>query len=371
MRLSKSRQRENRPRASWPGLLPLGLAALALPSRAQPVTGTWVRNDNGNWNDPSNWTGGVPGTGGNTPTGTDDVANFLNAITGSRTINFNAPQRIGNLHFDNASAYTLNGAATLSFRSSTEGATLLVTAANGIRSHVVNVPLRLESSLGVSVASAGASVQLNKGISDDGNARGITIDGPGTVMLGGSGNNTYGGATLVKSGRLLLDRSGIAIPGPLFIGNGASPATVAYGGRVENIADDAEVIVAGGISSPTNAAVFDLTNGLETIGSLSGGGIVKGTNLWIAGGKSATFSGEFQFGDIYKTGPSTLTLRGGNNHFVIFQLTGGTLVLGSDGAMRTGKLFINDPLSALPGTNKGSGNVVIRATSPALDEQCG
>ena len=58
--------------------------------------------------------------------------------------------------------------------------------------------------------------------------------------------------------RLVLNRSGRAIPGTLLIGNGAAPATVQVRVPQGNTADIGDVTVATGIASSTNSATFDV-----------------------------------------------------------------------------------------------------------------
>jgi autotransporter-associated beta strand protein len=211
--------------------------------------------------------------------------------------------------------------------------------------------------------ASGGSLSLTGAISDlgDGSAPGLTFDGPGTLSFDGSGANTYTGPTTVNGGTLALNRSALTIPGPLTIGNGTAPATVIARGSYA-IARDADVTVNAGTGSATNAGVLNV-QAVTPIGSLSGGGVVQGSNLYITGSKSTTFSGTFQnFGDVYKTGPSNLTLTGSGNRFVMFNLIGGTLTIGSDGALGNATLDLNSTVGVTGGT--GTGSVTLQATAP-------
>ncbi|MDB5323849.1 MAG: putative outer rane autotransporter barrel precursor [Phycisphaerales bacterium] len=340
----------------------IAAALLPAPFAAAQVTGTW-NGSNGNWKDPLKWAGGVPGSGAGSPAGQGDVANFLKS-TLSTTISLTDARTIGTLHFDSANPYTVSGTSTLSFNASSGSAAIIVTTANGKAStQNLNVPIRLNSPLSVNVASASASLTLNSSITDAGAGFGVTFDGPGTVTMAGSSANSYGGPTTVNAGTLVLSPGTVRIPGTLIIGNGSASATV-RGTAGEVIADDADVVVQAGATSATNGGVLDFQVARETIGSLAGAGLVTGTGLVVAGSKSTTFSGKFQFGDFYKTGTSTLTLTGDTNHFVAFNLSGGTLVLGSDGALGTARLYLNNPTSIRQAN--GPGNVIVQATSPRL-----
>ncbi len=164
-----------------------------------------------------------------------------------------------------------------------------------------------------SIAGAG-SVTLGSGTLTAGAANGVTTfsgvisgtggltkTGTGTLTL--SGNNTYTGGTTVAGGTLAL-------------------------GASERLANNAAVTVASG-------AALTLNNFTETIGALSGSGVVtlgSGTLTVGSGNASSTFAGSFAGGDtgtFAKTGTGTLTFGTGMNLANgTLSVAGGTLNLG-------------------------------------------
>ncbi len=96
----------------------------------------------------------------------------------------------------------------------------------------------------------------------------LTKDGPGTLRLAGTNDNTYSGSTIVNGGTLELSKSSgvMAVLGHLQVGNGTDPATVRCLAN-EQFANTATVSV-------TNAGTLDLNNQSGVIAGLS---VVAGT----------------------------------------------------------------------------------------------
>jgi fibronectin-binding autotransporter adhesin len=93
----------------------------------------------------------------------------------------------------------------------------------------------------------------------------LTKTGSETLQLLGSGSNTYSGGTVVLKGQVDLGKlsGGIAIPGPLTIGDGTASAKVLVtpNGTAQIAANAAVTIVERG--------VFDLNGEDQTVGSLN------------------------------------------------------------------------------------------------------
>jgi autotransporter-associated beta strand protein len=128
----------------------------------------------------------------------------------------------------------------------------------------------------------------------------LTKIGPGTLVL--SGNNTYAGSTLIKSGTLRAGSAGAVA--------GSSDLT---------IADDG--------SNPSRIATFDISSANPTVASvtLMNGSIIGAAGVLSAGAydvRKGTISGNLGgSGDVIKTTADTVTLSGANSY------TGPTVVL--------------------------------------------
>jgi fibronectin-binding autotransporter adhesin len=160
----------------------------------------------------------------------------------------------------------------------------------------------------------------------------------GTAELNGSSVNTLTGAIRVDSGTLELRKhllilgSGTigvqSVPGALFIGGGASAATVRH--FYDNEIADATVVTIGA------NGLFDLNDRSDTIGSLLGsnsGAIDLGSGELTVGGNgnsttnAAPISGAG--GRLRKVGLGALTLTGANPYSGATTIEGGKLVINS------------------------------------------
>jgi fibronectin-binding autotransporter adhesin len=206
---------------------------------------------------------------------------------------------------------------------------------------------------------------------------GLTKNGTGTLTLGGGflGSNAFPSGVTVNNGTVLLNRTGgifgnyaAAISGPsLQIGNAVNPATVRFTGQDDEISSSTAVTIDA-------LATLDLNGFQYHAGSLSffnGGTLTTGVggNLHLNGsvtyfgstGSTATISGfvdlngteTFQighgsavidldvpavldFGSIIKNASGTLRLSGANTFAGGVTINGGTLLLGSAGALNSG-----------------------------------
>jgi autotransporter-associated beta strand protein len=164
----------------------------------------------------------------------------------------------------------------------------------------------LNSNRGIALGTGGGTVDVNNGttLTYGGIIAGtgaLTKADTGTLIL--SGANTYTGGTNINAGTLRL-------------------------GASERLYNNSAVSVAAG-------ATLDLNTYTETIGALSGSGVItlgSGTLIVGSGGASSTFSGSFASsatGTLQKTGDGTLTFGAGMN------LSTGNLVL-SGGRLNLG-----------------------------------
>jgi autotransporter-associated beta strand protein len=296
----------------------MGVCVFAMPKLAAQVSVWDGGASTGVWGTAANWSpDGVPGSGANL---TFDAANANSqwAITlgSDRTaagITFNSAAgtdaftfAAGNKLTINAGGITNNDADTQTFNSTvTLRADQTWTAASGGLTFT-NINLGHAPGLGNSgftlTFSGSNNTTVSGVIADPYNKAGSLIKtGTGTLTL--SGANTYTGATTISAGTLQLGANNV-------------------------LADATAVTVASG-------ATLNLNNYTETIGALSGAGIVtlgSGTLTVGSGNASSTFSGSFTSGDtgtFAKTGTGTLTFGAGMN------LSAGTLVL-SGGRLNLG-----------------------------------
>lgn len=187
-----------------------------------------------------------------------------------------------------------------------------------------------------------------------GGTGGLTISGPGTLVLEGTSANTYAGTSTVQYGTLVLAKpaSTIAVPGNLVL-SGAD-CVVRLGGS-QQIADTADILVNSG-------GLFDFGAFFESVDTLRGSGTVSfGTNGWIYVGLNngtSTFEGQFtgvgyaSGWTVGKTGSGTFTINGNN-----------TFSAGNITIQGAGKIVINGAqpqapvLLYSPATLAGTGTV--------------
>ena len=159
----------------------------------------WANDANGNWGTTTSWTSLV------VPNSVGAAANFFGLINQARTVTVNNAFTVGTMTFNNANSYTIAGdgvgghGLTLS-----NNGTAFVTVLQG--SHTISAPLALTDNLNVTAAS-GTSLTINGVISQNSAGRTLTLDGLGTVTLGGTTSNTYSGLTTVSAGTLNLNKT--------------------------------------------------------------------------------------------------------------------------------------------------------------------
>ena len=169
------------------------------------ASNTWNVDASGNWSDPGNW------QGGNVPNGAHAPANFLGAITASRTVNLDIPVTVGSMDFNNANQYTLlDTTGTNSITLDNGAAHALIQVDQG--SHVIAAPVALNSPLGVTVTPSGSTLTISGNISENNVGMSLNVGGAGTLLL--TGSNTFTGAISVNSGSLIVGGGNACWPAP-------------------------------------------------------------------------------------------------------------------------------------------------------------
>ena len=259
----------------------------------------WGNDASGNWSAGSNWSGGTPNAQG-------AQANLFSLINVARTVTVDDAFTIGSLAFDNVSAYSVVGDGVnghgLTFAN---GGVAAIEVLSG--SHTISAPISLTDNLDIA-AITGTALTINSAISENSAGRTLTIDGAGTVTLGGTLANTYSGLTRVTEGTLNLNKT-VSVnaigAGGVQVDSGTVLALLAS----HQIADTATAAVNG---------TFALGTSSETIGALNGGGSVTlgtGSVLTVgaANNLNSLFGGVISgAGTITKAGTGTLVLNGTN-----------------------------------------------------------
>jgi autotransporter-associated beta strand protein len=219
-------------------------------------------------------------TTANSHTGTTSITNGTLALSGAGTLG------------DATGAVSVAG-GSLDLGGKTISKTATVTLTSGAITNGT-----LGSTVGFQVQSGRISAILD-GAGD------LVKSTTGTVTLGGA--NTYGGATTLNAGTLVLE-------GPGTLGDVAGDLTVAGG-----------VLDLGGTTATKTGAVA-LTSGLVTHGTLSTSDAID-----LQGGTiNAVLAGT---GSVVKSGGGTVTLGGANTYGGATTLNAGTLVLEGAGTL--------------------------------------
>src|SRR5579871_258272 len=269
----------------------------------------------------------------------------------------------------NSTVHTLNGGQLIFGPTVTGGTSRLITDAGGTTDFsFMSGPLSVGSiegagsynlgSFSVTVGGNNLSTTVSGDISDFGTGSLIKV-GSGTLTL--TGNNTYGGSTIVNGGTLAGTTNGLqgaivdnatlqfdqtfngsyagAISGTgaliksgsgivtLTGTNSYTGATTVSGGTLQ--AGAANTFAAASATTVASGATLDLNSFDQTIGSLAGGGVVTlGSARLTTGGDntSTTFAGSITgTGSVTKAGIGTFTLTGTNSYTGGTTISGGTL----------------------------------------------
>jgi autotransporter-associated beta strand protein len=288
------------------------------------------------------------------------LLNAANTYGGQTTIN--SGQVIANHNQALGGTFTLFGSAGTVVNSN---ATLLLSDA-----HITNEVLTLNSTnaagalqndatadwVGDIILSTNVMIEASSAFGLGGQISGpggFTKIGGSTLTMFGAEANTYAGATVVKSGTLLLDKSVVngAIPGPLFIGDGLSGTNtdVVRLAAHNQIANTTRITIA-------SSGLYDMDGFADAIGSLVGSGNVHLDNATMNIGfdnSTAAFDGIISgTGGVNKfTGTTgTQTFNGDNTYTGTTTINGGTLVV-------NGPQGNSDAVIGANGTLRGFGSV--------------
>jgi autotransporter-associated beta strand protein len=271
--------------------------------------GVWNASGSGTWGTisaPTNWTadGGAPGLDPNfTSTDSATFGNSIGAATATVTLAGDTPS-LNTITFSN----TLGGSYIVAQGS---GGTLVLNDGSGTAlinnlggNNTISAPVQIESN--TSATAAGGSVLTLAGaISEQGGSFGLTVNGPGTVVLGD--NNTYSGGTTLSFGTLDVSGSGTL---------GSSTGALTVDGGTLNLGGTSQTVGAVNITGASTIQTGILTGSSYSDSAPSGTATVSAT---LAGSGALTMSGG-----------GTLALNGANTY------SGGTII--SSGTLATGNL---------------------------------
>ena len=358
------------------------------------VNATWTTNGSSNWNNPGNWTPGIPHIAADTANFTTDGGTITAATV---AVTLDANETVGAISFNAAStAYSIvqGGSNTLTM-DATSGGVVTIADTNGNDS--IGVPISLNGSLGVSVASSSDTLSISGNIANGtAAAPTLTMSGAGTAVL--TGANTYGGGssvtnTIISGGTLQLGDGATAgsVIGPISVAASATlaidlPASSSFtnvvtgSGTLASLATttlstanpsfsgttvasmgtlsltSAAPLGTGGIGAGNAALVgtgtFDLSGLSLTVNGISGyaNGIIDEVSstadvtLTDSQTTSTTFAGAIQNSQgpgagevsLSMTGSGTLDLTGPSTYTGSTSVTSGTLEVGPGGSLNTG-----------------------------------
>ncbi len=316
------------------------------------VAQTWNLNSNGTWGTAGNWS---PGT---VPNAVDATATLGSVITANRLVTISSPVTVGSLEINDNNRYTVSG-STLTFDVSSGEASMNVAGSGGgSAGHVLNSAISLNDNLAITRATGG-NLDINSTIANNGNAirvasasvvrldgaisgaGGLTVDGTGTVTMGGAANS-YTGTTTVKNGLLNLSKATnvTSLAGNLQIGDGtgsAASARVAIT-NTGQIADSSTVTILSDGRLTLNASRSETIGALNSTSSAASVVLSASSTLTVGSGASpaGAFAGIISgAGLLTKAGTGTLELSGANTYSGRTQINGGTLRIGADNNLGT------------------------------------
>jgi fibronectin-binding autotransporter adhesin len=270
---------------------------------------------NGLWTTAGNWTAGTPNSAG-------AVAKFGPIPTTATAVAVNGAKTVGGILFDNANAYTINGAAadTITVNNGVAAASITVTTGN----HTIAAPLVLATSANVTT-SLGTMLTISGNITG---AKPFLTSGSGTVVLLGAANAFS--TTTVSGGTLQVGNNGTT--GTL----GTGDVTLANGSNLIFNRSDSftlanNIFGTGGQITKLGAGTVTLS-GANTFGSATGGGV----NL--------------------NAGTVKLGAAGGLGTGVILNFNGGTLDLNGNGVTAG---LVNGATGSITDNGSGAGTTAL------------
>jgi fibronectin-binding autotransporter adhesin len=249
------------------------------------VTTNWTNNGNSNWNNSGNWTAGIPHLAGEAAQfGTDGGA----ITAASINVSLDANETVGTITFNAGTSYSINqgGSNTLTL-DDTAGTNVGISVLNGNDS--IGVPISLNGSLGISVASSDLLSISGSIANGTAAAPALSLSGGGTLIL--TGANTYSGATSITAGTLQLGSGGALATSSINVSSGAA-LTVNSGATITSTPN----LLVNGTATFNNTA--------DNVGSLTGAGTVNLAPTTLTVTSSGTFSGSI-------TGSGALAISGG------------------------------------------------------------
>jgi fibronectin-binding autotransporter adhesin len=275
----------------------------------------WQGTAGANWSDSGSWASSVPNAAG--------AFAYFNGSGGSPVV-VDAPFTLGQLRYDSAQSYSIQGSQTLTFSNTAGNASILLASTSA--SQTVSAPAVLATDL--TVTSNAAGLTMSGGITESG-SHGLTL-AAGTLTL--AGTNTYTGDTNLNAGTLKMGAANAAAAG--------SKIVLAAGATVD-LASTNQVIggLAGSGGTVTSSGAAALT--INQPGTTGFGGL-------IAGGLSVT-----------KSGAGTLMISGANTYGGGTTLAAGRLTLtnAAGSALGTGGLTLNGGTLASGVTGGLTGNL--------------
>jgi autotransporter-associated beta strand protein len=286
----------------------------------------WVTDGPGNWSAAGNW------ANISVPNGTGAAANFFKNMDAGFAFNpvvtVDDSITVGTITFDNADTSFLlqgDGVAGHGLTLANSGSASTITVNQG--DHTISASVALTDNLNVILNTGSGSLSMDCAISENSAGRTVTLNGPGTLELGGTEANTYTGLTTVNGGALVLNKTdGVnAIgTGGLQIDAGATVSLLSS----NQIDDTANLVLNGTFAMGTNS---------ERITNLSGTGIVTndaGSVLTVGGTDSSVFSGSINGdGGLAKVGSGTLTLSGSSRYTGETNIMEGNVRVSNDSAL--------------------------------------
>jgi autotransporter-associated beta strand protein len=248
----------------------------------------WKGSTSGNWTTANNWT-------------SDSAGNNLSA---------SIPSSASDLYFSADGASNLSTTLGQDFTINT----LSISDANGVVINAGNtITASATSSTAYNITATSGTTTINAALA--GTGAGLTKNGNGTLILGGS--NTYAGGTQLLGGTLQITSSAS-------LGNASNSLTINPGaGTTATLQSGADNITLAGTQSialSSGTAAFD----------------TQSYNLSLAGAISGT-------GVLQKMGSGTLTLSGNNTYSGLTTISAGTFaVTGSVAILNTGTVSLAD-----------------------------